>query len=284
MIDPSPSWWGVDEKYKNLIRHIVHTGEVVTTRNSLVRRTIGCARTFSSTPLVCVRKTAWKSALREWEWFMSGSNNINDLHESVQEWWRPWADKNGEVENNYSDQFRKFYGCERNRFVEHRNQAIAVDQILALIDGITNHPFSRRNVITTWNTAEMVHPSTPITNCHGTIIQCFVSPQTNKLDLLMYQRSVDVICGLPHNWIQYWAFLLWLARVTERQVGSFQWIGGDVHIYDEHKDIVAEILRDEAQECPQLVYTPTSEDFKADDFTLDREYQPKVLTKAKMIV
>src|SRR5690606_12956522 len=112
---------------------------------------------FTELPLVTIRKTAVKNALREMEWFLSGSSNINDLHPSVRPWWTPWVDKDGEIKNNYSRQFRKYGGT--------------LDQISTLIEGMKSHPYSTRNLVTTWNSIEMIDPDTPITNCHGTVIQ-----------------------------------------------------------------------------------------------------------------
>lgn len=266
-----------DSCYLTLIRSILDQNIKIQTRNSHTYRSAGISLlTSGETPLISIRKTAWKSALREWEWFMSGSNDIEDLHESVRHWWQPWADKYGRIRYNYSEQFRRFDGPDG-----------PFDQIATLISGIRQHPYSRRNVITTWNTADMNSKDCPITNCHGTVIQTFVQPQ-GTLDLVTYQRSVDVICGLPHNWIQYWAFLVWLAHRTGCEVGKLQWIGGDCHIYEEHLAITEELrnldLAQLAIKTPKLIYKPTDKEFLADDFTLDGEYSPIILTKAEMVV
>jgi thymidylate synthase len=267
----------IDDTYLDLLDEVAKHGDALVTRNDRVRRIIARQFSFDSTPLISVRKTAWKNALREWEWFMSGSCQLSNLHPAVREWWMPWANHEGNVRFNYSEQFRYFGEADRKRDGYF-------DQIEYLIEGIKNHPFSRRNVITTWNTQEMTHPDCSITNCHGTVIQAFVHPD-KRLDLATYQRSVDVICGLPHNWVQYWAFLLWLAHRTGWQVGSLVWIGGDIHVYDAHKALVEKMLAAEDRpETPQLVYTPTSKDFKADDFTLNREYQPVLTDRAEMVV
>lgn len=263
----------VDNEYTSIICKSLN-GEEVNTRNSVCYRTTVHKSIFTETPLISVRKTAWKTALREWEWFMAGDSNIADLHESVHPWWKPWIDAGGFVKNNYSEQFRDFRGREGS-----------VDQIALLIDGIKNHPYSRRNVITTWNTADMASSRTPITNCHGTIIQAFIS-SGNELEIVTYQRSVDVICGLPHNWLQYWAFLLWLSHKTGMTPHKLVWIGGDVHVYKEHLDL-ANKLRESSDLCcrtPVLLYNPTSEDFKADDFVLSIKYDPIVLDTATMVV
>lgn len=262
-----------DQQYTALLHELLTDGERVRTRNDWVRRLICRPLTFTGTPLVCARKTAWRNALLEWEWFMSGSNNVKDLHPAARPWWQPWANEEGFVFFNYSRQFREFEGASGH-----------VDQIALLIDGVKNHPFSRRNVITTWNAADMNHPLCPISNCHNSLTQAFVDG-ANALHLVTYQRSVDVVCGVVHNWIQEWAFLLWLASRTGRGVGSLTWIGGDVHLYEEHAELAQKVVDvAHSEPCPELAYAPTCEEFRAEDFRLDRPYLPRILDRARMIV
>lgn len=263
-----------DSIFINMLDTILSSGSEITTRNSVTKRVRNLTAHFIATPLVCVRKTAWKLALREMEWFLSGSNNINDLHPSVRHWWQPWADDQGLIKNNYSIQFCDFAG--------HYG---SVDQVSALIEGIRHHPFSRRNVITTWNTADMLHPSTPITNCHNSLTQAFVEPD-NSLHLTTYQRSSDMVLGVPHNFIQMWAFLQYLAHHTGRSVGSLTWLGGDCHIYESHIDAAQRLIATDisAIQTPNLLYTPTSNVFKAEDFVLDSDYKPLNNEKLVMIV
>lgn len=266
----------IDLKYAALLDALLHDGESVTTRNDKVKRLFAYQMQLKTTPLISLRKTAWRSALREWQWFMSGSNRIEDLHPSVRKWWEPWVDADGKVPLNYSRQFRAFNGTYSQ-----------VDQVLLMLEGIKNHPFSRRNVLTTWNTADMVEKSCLITNCHHTITQAFVSAN-NTLHLVTYQRSVDVICGLPHNLIQSWAFLLWLSHHGSRIPGSLTWIGGDVHLYEIHCDLAQRMIntnpRSDIAFPPELIYKPTNEEFLADDFSLDGEYKPLIEESAEMVV
>lgn len=263
----------VDERYCELIRACLE-GERVRTRNADCFRTI-CRRVdFDSTPLVGARRTAWRNSLREWQWFMSGSDRLDELHEKVRPWWAPWADAAGEIANSYGGQFRRSAG-----------RRGAVDQIERLIAGVREHPYSRRNVATTWNAADMAHPSTPLTTCHGTVIQCFVEAG-DRLTLRTYQRSCDVVVGLGSNWLQYWGFLLWLASRTGRKVGRLLWEGGDVHVYAQHEGLARRILEaaDKAGPTPTLRYEPTAEDFLADDFRLEGEYRPALEERAEMVV
>ncbi|MBX9623828.1 MAG: thymidylate synthase [Gemmataceae bacterium] len=268
----------VDLDYAELVTGVWDKGSRVITRNSPCRRLAVVLAKFSSTPLVSARKTAWKNALREWEWFMSGSNRIEDLHPDVRKWWEPWADEYGVVRSNYGYQFT-------TPPVWSDDGPTAIQYLL---ETVRDHPFSRRAVVTTWNHSDMTDPLCKITNCHGTIIQAFVCPDTNKLSLATYQRSADVVLGLPHNWVQYWAFLLWLAHRTGRAVGELAWVGGDVHVYEEPShEAAVKAIRINAPDClltPQFVYTPTSDHFKADDFALDREYRPLPCGPVKMVV
>lgn len=281
-----------DELYGFLVTNVLDCGEEVETRNSKCLRLVGKTVTFDRTPLVSVRATAWRNAIREWEWFMSGSNNVKDLHPDVRKWWEPWADKTtGSVSFNYSCQFRLMSAAggvplERRPF----------DQIKYLVDGIKNHPYSRRNAITTWYTPEMASPDNPITNCHNSYTQAIVHPETNKLDLFTVQRSCDLILGVPHNWVQEWAFLMWLAKRTGREVGSLVWTGVDVHIYDEPSHLAAAAgIRDKCcdqlygpGERPELKYDPPAdwdgETFVADHFDLTGPYKPALRMPVRMIV
>lgn len=279
-----------DKQYLKLLGDILNHGSTVSTRNSVTKRLTGLTARFDSTPLISVRKTAWKTALREFEWFMSGSSNIKDLDSRVHHWWKPWADEKGFIRNNYSKQFRSFDGELQNTEDQPAWEGIncrTIDQIQYLVDGIKDHPYSRRNVITTWNTAEMADPSTPITNCHGTVIQAFVEPSDNSLELVMYQRSSDMLLGMSHNWIQYWAFLLWLSTEAGRVPGKFTWMGGDCHIYDDHVPLVTEMLNADLTSIntPTLVYKGSKgEAFRADNFMLEGAYTPLSSETARMVV
>lgn len=264
----------IDWDYSYLLFQIMQDGILVNTRNSEVKRLRNLRLEITSTPLISIRRTAWKNALREMEWFLSGSNNINNLHEKVHHWWEPWADEKGKILNNYGEQFRAFSGFNS-----------CVDQIQYMIDTLKTSSNSRRNVITTWNTADMLDENTPITNCHGSLIQAFV--ENEAVHLTMYQRSADMILGVPHNFIQYWALLMYLAHSSGKEVGSLTWLGGDCHIYKPHYDMANKIeqeIKKHKYNTPQLVYTPTSDEFRASDFFLDRDYKSVIKSNLELIV
>jgi len=271
----------IDEDYAFNLSAILNLGEEVHTRNGTTKSLINQQITCHTAPLISIRRTAWKNALREFEWFLSGSNNIVDLHPSVQPWWKPWADEDGFLPFNYGYQFTKRLGEEE-----------PANQIEYLINTIKSNAFSRRAVISTWDTEDMSNPECPLTNCHGTVIQAF-ERRGGVLDLSVYQRSADMMLGVPHNLIQYWAFLMYLCHVCVKDVGTFRWIGGDCHIYEEHFSAAREVVEgverlDELDaplpQTPKLHYKPSSDKFLADDFYLKGEYNPILKYSLPLIV
>lgn len=122
------------------------------------------------------------------------------------------------------------------------------------------------------------------TTCHGTIVQGFV--RDDCLSLTVYQRSADLLVGVPHNWVQWWGFLLWAAVQAGLGVGFLGWVFGDAHIYQHptHLAAVKDILSDRATtEDITLCYDlHPGRPFLANDFSLIGDIPPPV-TMAKPI-
>jgi thymidylate synthase len=103
-----------------------------------------------------------------------------------------------------------------------------------------------------------------------------------------YQRSADMLLGVPHNWVQSWAMLMWFAHHAGLKVGSMTWMWGDAHVYDEesHIDTAHNMIRYCTGTTTKfdMVYKPTSKDFKASDFSIIGEIpEPVVTTRPKLL-
>jgi len=263
-----------DTQYARLLAEVLYGGTRLETRNAETISSLTTEPlTFWRTPLVTARKTAWKMALREMEWFMSGDSKCPD---ALLPWWGKQLDRAKLYLFGYPGQYRwsSFDGY---------GETGSFDQIAFLLDNLRSHPHSRRLILTAWNPGEMAHicevnqnPKTP-TTCHSTMVQFFV--REGLLHAKHYQRSADLLLGVPHNWIQHWALLMYLARHTGLKVGSMRWDFGDAHIYTDpsHLQAVTEICRPGG--CPEctaeLVYSPTgvtdelgTPAFLASDFSL----------------
>ena len=83
------------------------------------------------------------------------------------------------------------------------------------------------------------------------ILDHFNVPE-RKLDLQLYQRSVDCGLGLPYNIACYSMLLHMLAQATNMIPNEFVWTGGDVHIYANHIDAVKEMLNRDLKDLPTL--------------------------------
>lgn len=264
--------FGPDWAYCNLLNQIMDHGEVVEGRNSIVKRKINASYNFDKFPLLSLRKAPWKTALREWEWFLSGSTTVSDAHPDVQKWWQPWGP---EVRYSYGLQFRDAYGS-----------AIldGINQIEKLVEGIKADKYSRRNIICSWHPHDMWLSDLPIANCHTSLALFYY--QNGALHYHTVQRSCDVMLGLPANWTQSWAFLVYIAYRVELPVGTMTWNGLDCHVYQDHWETANRIRHLPPLVTPDLIYAPTpgQVDFLADDFVLNKPYVPQTADKLEMKV
>jgi len=273
----------MNEAYQKIIRHALYYGAEAVTRNHAVLKSCFVSEFgVGHAPLVTLRKTAWKKALREFEWFMSGDPKCPD---ELLDWWDGQLNPRGCYLDGYSAQFR----CASS-------VGTAADQIANLLAGLREHPNSRRHVLTTWNAADMANitrtnenPRTP-TCCHGSLVQFHVVGK--YLHMYHYQRSADLLLGLPHNLVQYRALLHFVAFHTGFLPGTLTYKLGDAHIYHEASHLEAARAIATAQlpaSSPRLIYQPPADLptdpagvpwFRAEDFSLDGKI-PEPVTKIR---
>jgi thymidylate synthase len=284
-----------DLVYKDLLQNILINGTELSTRNSEVTSYHDLPNTtFWKFPLITFRKTAWKKAIKEMEWFISGKT---ECPKELLDWWNGQLDEEGHLCFGYSHQLRHFTTDE----LFQPGNIHGFDQIKFFLDGLKNSPNSRRLVATVWHPEEMANitdyncnPNTP-TCCHSIVIQLFV--REGQLHMKTYQRSADMLLGVPHNWVQSWALLLYLAYHSNLKVGSMTWMWGDAHIYKEesHMETVKEIFSvpdNNATSNVELVYEPKDvifdgngvPVFDASDFYIVGEIpEPSVKTRPKLL-
>lgn len=228
-----------DCDYQELLDGLLGRSEAVVTRNSKVyRQFVPLIYHFESAPLVTLRKTAWKKALREMEWFMSG---VDECPEELRDWWAGQLSPDNKLLHGYPKQLRYSPNSVNGM----------LDQVAAVLHALQTNPYSRRLIMTTWNPGDMwditetnENPNTP-TCCHATMIQFSVDPgrdgKPETLNTYHYQRSADVLLGLPHNWMQHWALLTFFAHHAGLKVGQLSYQVGDLHLYAEESHLQAAI-------------------------------------------
>jgi thymidylate synthase len=273
----------INKLYQEQLGKTLIDGDVITTRGSKVHSNIILKPAIiTSFPLVTTRKTAWKKAISEMEWFMSGRPKCPD---GLLDWWKGQLDKNQYYISGYPAQFRH-YGH------------YSFDQVGYILAGLKNNPNSRRLIITAWESADMAeitltnqNTQTP-TCCHATMLQLFV--RDGKLIMNHYQRSADMLLGLPHNWVQYWALLMYFAYHSGLTPGWIRYDLGDAHIYDDESHMYTAMAIIDAEPLSNtcdLVYTYSGgiessgvPEFKADDFTVTGEIPEPAVTKRPLLI
>ena len=253
------------QQYVDLVKYVLNNGTKRVTRQG--GHTIGVFappdfihNMATGFPVLTTKKMAWKMAMQEMLWFISGSTNINDLG-IARPLWQPYADIDGYVHGNYGEQWRYW----RDGYDE------PIDQLKILIRNLRRNPYSRRHVVLAWNPAEIDRiedkylPALPelklaaleslkLPPCHA-MFQVYVetNPGGEKyISLKMYQRSADIAVGVPFNIVGYGLLLELLAReigaIAHRLIISY----GDAHIYAEHIEAISTQIRRPCYKLPEL--------------------------------
>ena len=215
-------------------------------------------------PLITTKRVHFKSIALELLWFLRGDSNVRWLQERGVKIWDEWADENGDLGPVYGVQWRSWPTPGGGH----------VDQIQKVMEQITTTPNSRRMIVSAWNPAEIDDMALP--PCHA-MFQFYVAE--GRLSCQLYQRSADLFLGVPFNIASYAMLTMMMAQQAGLQPGEFVWTGGDCHIYDNHRDQVAEQLTRDPYPYPTLAMRRAESifDYAYEDFELvGYEHHPAI--------
>ena len=215
-------------------------------------------------PAVTTKKLAWKSVVSELLWFIEGSNDERRLAEILYgdrmvEKKTIWTDNansdywvNRRLKRSPSD-LGRIYGVQWRKWrkpLVRINKVILQnhDQLIELINGIKEDPYSRRHILSAWNPGELDLMALP--PCH-VMVQFNVREQ-KYLSCALYQRSGDVGLGVPFNIASY-AFLTHiLAKHCDLIPEDFVYFLGNAHIYESHIPVLEQQLLREPYAFPKI--------------------------------
>ncbi|QOY59951.1 thymidylate synthase [Thermophilibacter immobilis] len=207
-------------------------------------------------PALTLRRTALKSALDEVLWiYQKKSNNVRDLRSHI---WDAWADESGSI--------GKAYGYQVG--VTSRYPEGDFDQMDRVLFDLRENPYSRRimtNLYTFSDLSEMhLYPC-----AFNAIYNVTQEPGAERptLNMLLVQRSQDVLAANNWNVCQYALLLMMVAQVSGMEAGGLVHMIADAHIYDRHVDIVRELIERPHYPAPHVSLNPEVTDFY--DFTCD---------------
>ncbi len=300
-------------QYLDLMRRIWQHGDERMDRTGVGTRSVfGAQIRFDlaggAMPLVTTKRVFWKTATREFLWFLTGQTNIRALCAQGVEIWTDWpldryrhetgdaitrkdfsarivadaefAARWGELGPVYGKQWTDWptYEAIDGGLFRPGKGINQVDQVIA---SLRSNPGSRRHIVEGWNVAELERMALP--PCHKTY-QFHVA--NGRLSCLLYQRSCDVALGLPFNLWGAALFTRMLAQQVDLDPGDLVWMGGDTHLYLNHEHLVAEQLLRVPSGSPTLTINrrPASMfEYRFDDFAV-HEYAPQAAISAPVAV
>ncbi len=266
--DPSERHW--EWQYLDLMRSIWEQGNERVDRTGVGTRSlfgaqIGFDLSDGLMPLLTTKRVYWKTASREMLWFLTGDTNISKLCAQGVEIWTDWplerfrresgeeisradfsarivadeafAARWGDLGPVYGKQWVDWPVYEPAGDGLFRLRSQGVNQVAEVVESLRHNPGSRRHIIEGWNVAEL--PAMALPPCHKTY-QFHVSE--GRLSGLLYQRSCDLGLGFAFNMWSLALLTRMLAQQCDLEPGEVVWMGGDVHLYLNHAELVEEQL------------------------------------------
>jgi len=303
-----------EQQYLDLMRHIRDEGDERIDRTGVGTRSIfGAQMRFSlrdeEVPLLTTKRVYWKAAAREMLWFLTGNTNIRPLVEQGVHIWTDWpldkyrratgdaidrdafeariiaddafAAQWGDLGPVYGAQWVNWPRYEPVGEGLYRRAEQGYNQIADLVAAIRGNPGSRRLLFTGWNVAEIEGMALP--PCHMTY-QFHVS--NGRLSGLLFQRSADLVLGVPFNIFGLSLITRMLAQQCDLEPGEIVWQGGDVHLYLNHAELVEQQLSRTPSGAPKLHIHRRPDsifDYRIEDFEVT-DYAPQTHIAAPVAV
>ena len=184
-------------------------------------------------PLVTTKKLHLKSVIHELLWFLQGDTNVRYLQ-----------DRGVSDLGRMGDRRRQPRPVVRRAMAQLADARRRHDRPDHRADRRRSRkkPNSRRHIVSAWNVEYLPDESrSPQDNvrdgrmalaaCH-TLFQFYVAD--GRLSCMLMARSQDFLLGTPFNIASYALLVHMVAQQCDLDVGEFVWVGGDVHLYNNH--------------------------------------------------
>ncbi len=292
-------------QYLDMLERLIEHGDPRTDRTGV--GTFSCFGELArfdlsngAVPILTTKRVYWKTAVKEMLWFLTGRTNIRELLAQNVRIWSDWplaryreatgtlpsqeefearilaepgfADQWGDLGPVYGKQWRRWMAADGTE----------LDQISEVIKTLKTNPASRRILFHGWNVPDI--PKMALPPCH--LLYQFHVSSKGKLSCILFQRSADILLGVPFNWTGAVALQMMLAQQAGLELGEFIWMGGDVHLYKNHLTQARLQLEREPRALPsmRLIRRPASiDDYSIDDFVVDG-YDPHPPIKADVAI
>jgi len=202
-----------NEAFKYYKKHIINNGVQFDNTSALFNVGFYMDKPMDNLIKDKDRNWKWDYADAEWQWYLSGDNNIEKLGElygKIPEIWKRMADDSGCVNSNYGWQW------ERN------------DQLDYVVDLLKHNPKTRQAAISIYDRKEgyMYDNDTPCTYA----VQFTIIGQ--KLDMCVTMRSNDLWYGFCNDQYCFSKLQELVAMRTGLLIGSYYHFAHNLHLYD----------------------------------------------------
>lgn len=207
-------------------------------------------------PAITLRKTGLKSCMDEILWiYQKKSNNIKDLNSHI---WDAWADENGSIGTAYGYVIGE-------KFIYKGEE---IDQMDYVLKQLKENPYSRRIMTNMYQYHDLATGALDPC-CYSVTYNVTKDKDSDKLvlNMVLNQRSQDILAANAWNVCQYAILLMMVAQVNDMIPGELIHVIADAHIYDRHVDIIKELITREEHPAPKVWLNPDVKNFY--DFTTD---------------
>lgn len=201
-------------------------------------------------PALTLRKTAIKSATDEILWiYQQKSNNIHDLHSHI---WDEWADPDGSIGTAYGYVVGE-------KFMYKGEETDQMDYVLRQLK---ENPYSRRIMTNLYQFHDLATGNLDPC-CYSATYNVTHDTSSDKLvlNMVLNQRSQDVLAANNWNVAQYAVLLMMVAQANDMIAGELVHVIADAHIYDRHVPIIEELITREKHPAPRVYLNPDIHDF-----------------------
>jgi len=219
--------------------------------------------------------------LREYLWFISGSNNIKDLNKMGSKVWDFWRNDSWALENGFEEGSIGYgYGTNLIHFgcdLKDMENNPGFNQLDYVINELKTNRNSRRILLNFYRPDKSGNNDTVLPACHNQY-QFISEPDSEgnltKLSCCMTQRSCDSFIGGLSTNLQGAAFM---THMICQQVGmtpsKLYHMANHFHLYKNHESALQEYLGRGFPNSPILklnkrdsIYEYTSDDFELIDY------------------
>ena len=260
----------LDRKYLDLVADVLDTGISKRNRTGIDTLSISGAMIkhdmSEGFPALTTKRIAYKTMAVELEGFIKGITSKDWYQANNCKIWNEWCNPSI-IPKGLSDEERKefqlreldlgpIYGSQWRNF-----NGAGYDQLEMVLHSLENNPSDRRMLVSAWNPLALHEQALP--PCH---VLWHVIVRGDKLDLIWYQRSVDVFLGLPFNIASYGLLLILLSKQFGYKYGTLTGFLGDTHIYENHIEQIHTQMMRQPYELPVAIIDDNFTDVRQFDY------------------